>query len=142
MRRTTLALAIALTSTLAFAPAAAHAQAVGTPVTKMPAKLRAGAKISDDSARAVALHTVPGGTITEGELEREHGRLVYSYDIRVAGKDGVDEVQVDAATGRMMSRKHETPKHERKEVRKERKASADSAEDAAERARKAGTRKP
>ena len=142
MRRTTFTFAIALASTSALAPAAAHAQVTTAPATKMPTKLRASAKITDDSARAVALRTVPGGTITEGELEREKGRLVYSYDVRVPGKDGVDEVHVDATTGRMLSRKHETPKHERNEARKEHKSSADSAREAAERARKAGTRKP
>ena len=113
-------LAIALV-TFALATAAAPAAAQqGTPaVTRISAKLRSQAKITDDSARAVALREVPGGTISEGELEKEHGKLIYSYDIRVAGKDGVEEVQVDAVTGRMVSHEHETPKKERQERRKE-----------------------
>jgi hypothetical protein len=29
-------------------------------------------------------------------LEREHGKLIYSFDIRVPGKPGIEEVQVSA----------------------------------------------
>lgn len=134
MRNRTL---VAIAATLTVAAAAPAAAQQGTPATQIPAKLRTQAKISDDSARRVALRAVPGGTIAEGELEQEHGKLVYSYDIKVAGKDGVEEVQVDAVTGRVVSREHESSKKEAKEVKKEEKARKDSVEDAAERARKA-----
>jgi uncharacterized membrane protein YkoI len=54
-----------------------------------------------------ALARVPGGRITEAELE-EDGRLLYSFDIRVEGRSGVEEVQVDARTGEVVSIEHES----------------------------------
>jgi len=74
----------------------------------VPDSLAAHAKISEDSARAVALRRVPGGMIQELELEREGGKLVYSFDIKVARKAGITEVQVDALTGKIVSVEHET----------------------------------
>lgn len=85
------------------------------------ADLQQEAKISMDSAKAVAVQTVPGGSVESSELEREHGKLLYSFDIRLAGKPGVEEVQVDALTGKLLSHTHETPAAERKEARQERK---------------------
>lgn len=76
------------------------------------------AKISPDSARKVALRHVRGGTVESVALEHEHGTLVYSYDIMVPGKTGVDEVQVDARTGRVVSFKHESPAPEKRKQHK------------------------
>lgn len=56
-------------------------------------------------------------SVAEGELEAEHGCLVYSFDIKVAGHNGVEEVLVDAGTGKILSRKHETSSHEAAEAR-------------------------
>jgi hypothetical protein len=77
------------------------------------------AKVSMKTARATALAKVPGGRIQAGELEREHGKLIYSFDIRVPGKSGIEEVQVDATHGEVVSMAHESPKAERKEARQE-----------------------
>lgn len=73
------------------------------------------AKITPDSARKVALARVPGGVIAEQSVEQEHGKLVFSFDIKVPGKTGVEEVQVDARTGAFVSQEHEDPAHEAKE---------------------------
>jgi uncharacterized membrane protein YkoI len=59
------------------------------------------ARVSDANARVNALQRVPGGRIVEAELEEEHGRLVYSYEIRVA--DGRGTVEIDARTGAVLS---------------------------------------
>ena len=75
----------------------------------------AAAKISLAAARAAALAKVPGGKVQSGELEREHGRLIYSFDIAVAGKPGIEEIQVSAITGKVVSKTHETPKGEARE---------------------------
>src|SRR5262245_26557310 len=72
------------------------------------------AKISEAQARKIALARVPG-TVRSEELEREHGRVVYSYDIERPGKPGVEEVQVDAKTGKIVSVKHESDKAENDE---------------------------
>jgi uncharacterized membrane protein YkoI len=66
------------------------------------------ATISADAAMRTALARVPGGRITEAELEQENGRLVYSFDIRVEGRPGIEEVQVDARTGEIVSVEHES----------------------------------
>jgi uncharacterized membrane protein YkoI len=83
------------------------------------AKLRAEAKVNEAAARATALKEVPSGTIRSGELEREHGKLIYSFDIKVAGKSGIEEVNVDAITGAVVAHEHETPKAEKAEAVKE-----------------------
>ena len=76
-------------------------------------------RISADSAKAVALAKVPDGHVKSHELEYEGGKWVYSYDISVPGKPGVEEVQVDAKTGEVVSQKHESTASERREEMKE-----------------------
>ena len=73
----------------------------------VPTRLATQAKVSEDSARAIALQRVPGGTIQALELEREGGVLIYSWDIKVVGKPGITEVHVDALTGRILAVEHE-----------------------------------
>jgi hypothetical protein len=75
--------------------------------------------VSMQAARARALAAVPRGRVRSAELEREHGRLIYSFDIRVPGQAGVEEVQISALTGRLISRTHESPAAERREARAE-----------------------
>ena len=64
----------------------------------IPAALLSQAKISEDSARVLALAKLPG-SIEAVELLREHGKLVWVWDVKVAGKRGITEVSVDALTG-------------------------------------------
>ena len=77
--------------------------------------MRKEAKITQMQARATALKEVPNGRLQKSELERENGKLIYSFDIRVPGKSGFEEVNVDAITGAIASREHETAKMEAKE---------------------------
>ena len=74
--------------------------------------LSARAKVSCATARATALERVPRGTIESAELEEEHHQLVYSFDIRAPKRSGVQEVLVDAVSGRIVSVQHETPANE------------------------------
>ena len=83
------------------------------------ASLQKEAKISEATARATALKEVPNGTVKSSELEREGGKLIYSYDITVAGKTGIDEVNVNAIDGTIVAKQHETPKAEKAEAVKE-----------------------
>ena len=80
------------------------------------AALQKEAKISEATARATALKEVPNGTVKSSELEREHGKLIYSYDITVPGKTGIDEVNVNAIDGSVVARSHEGAKAEKKEA--------------------------
>jgi uncharacterized membrane protein YkoI len=82
------------------------------------AQLQKEAKISMEKARATALKKVPGGKIESAELEREHGKLIYSFDIKTS-KPGVTEVNVDAITGKIISSKQETPAKEAAEKKQE-----------------------
>ena len=62
------------------------------------AQLKKEAKISMKKARGIALKKAPG-KISSAELERENGKLIYSFDIKQSGQTGVTEVAVDAITG-------------------------------------------
>ena len=81
--------------------------------TQSQEKLRNRARVSEADARATALSQVPGGTITEGELEEEHGLLIWSFDIRATGKPGVTEVQVNALTGKIARVEQESEAQEK-----------------------------
>lgn len=72
--------------------------------------------ISEARARTLALARVPHGVLKSTELEHEHGRLIYSFDIRKPGRSGVEEVQIDAHNGKLVSQKHETPAKEHREA--------------------------
>ena len=85
----------------------------------IPAKLAKEAKISLDAATATALAKVPGGELRSVELEKEHGKLIYSFDVAVPGKPGIEEVNVSATTGKVVSQEHESAKEEAKEEKKE-----------------------
>ncbi|PZR77143.1 MAG: peptidase, partial [Chthoniobacterales bacterium] len=45
------------------------------------AQLQAQAKITKADAEKTALAKVPNGTISASELEKEHGKLIWSFDI-------------------------------------------------------------
>jgi uncharacterized membrane protein YkoI len=67
------------------------------------AKLQAQAKISKEQAQQTALAKMPGGTVKEGELEKEKGKLIWSFDLTTPGSKGITEVNVDALTGDVVS---------------------------------------
>jgi uncharacterized membrane protein YkoI len=79
------------------------------------AQLQAQARITKAQAEKTALAKVPNGTIKSGELEKEHGKLVWSFDISTAHSKNITEVQVDAKTGRIAAVAIETPKDQAKE---------------------------
>lgn len=64
------------------------------------ARLMKEAKITIEQARITALERVKG-TIVEEEIERENGRLIYSFEIRDADKK-LSEVEIDAMTGALI----------------------------------------
>jgi uncharacterized membrane protein YkoI len=99
---------------VALAGSVAHAQA--TYKRDIPDSLAKLAKITEDSAAAIAQKRVPKGTIESVELEREKGKLMFSYDIKTAGKSGADEVNVDAMTGKIIGFSHESAAMEKKEA--------------------------
>jgi uncharacterized membrane protein YkoI len=128
-----LAVAVAATTGVAGAQATGSYKSTVKPTTKTgtakhrtairkaesQAALQREAKIPEATARATALAQVPNGTVKSSELEREKGKLIYSYDISVPGKTGVEEIAVNAIDGSVVAREHETPKMEKKEAAKE-----------------------
>jgi uncharacterized membrane protein YkoI len=86
---------------------------------KGDAKLKSEAKVSEADAIATAQKQVPDGKIESGEIEREGGKLIYSFDIKVPKKSGVEEVNVDANTGMVVKKEHESAKAEKAEMKKE-----------------------
>lgn len=65
------------------------------------------ATISADSAWRVARAAVPNGLVAAREVEVEDGRLRYSFDMRIPGKPGIEEVGVDVRTGALIAVEHE-----------------------------------
>lgn len=78
--------------------------------------LKAQAKITIEEATNTALAKVPNGKIQAAELEKEHGKLIWSFDISMPKSTNITEVQVDAKTGKIVSTQVETPKDQAKEA--------------------------
>jgi uncharacterized membrane protein YkoI len=79
------------------------------------AKLQAEAKISRADAERIAMAKVPGGSIKEGGLEKEKGKLIWSFDIATSGSKDITEVAIDALTREVVSVAKETPAQQQKE---------------------------
>ena len=96
------------------------------------ARLEAQAKITKAEATKIALDKVPGGTVKEGDIEKEKGKLLWSFDIATPGTKDVTEVQVDAMTGQVLDVSKETvadQEKERKEDSKKAKKDDDEKEE-------------
>jgi uncharacterized membrane protein YkoI len=78
--------------------------------TENESALQAQAKISKADAQATALAKVPNGSVKEGELEREHGRLIWSFEINTPDTKDITEVNVDATSGEVVNVEHEKAK--------------------------------
>ncbi len=97
---------------------AAGAQVPAPKKSKIPAALKRDAKISVEAARATAMKKVPG-ELQEEELEKENGKLVYSFDIRATGQKDITEVQVSAIDGSIVSVEKEDAASEAKEKKQD-----------------------
>ncbi|MFN2475004.1 MAG: PepSY domain-containing protein [Chthoniobacterales bacterium] len=86
------------------------------------AQLMKEAKVTKTQAEQTALAKVPRGKITSEEIERESGKLIWSFDIAKTGTKNITEVQVDAITGAVASAKTETPKDQASEAAADRAA--------------------
>lgn len=83
------------------------------------AKLDSEAKITMAEAQKIALAKEPG-KLKSKELEKENGKLIYSFDIKT--KSGVHEVNVDAVSGEIVEDKVESAADEAKEKQQDKKA--------------------
>jgi len=80
------------------------------------AQLMKETKVTKSQAEKTALAKVPNGVIKSAELEKEHGLLIWSFDIAKPGTKNITEVQVDAKTGKIASVQIETPKDQATEA--------------------------
>ena len=71
--------------------------------TENESQLEAKAKISKADAQATALTKVPNGTVKDCELEREHGKLIWSFCFTTPDSRDITEVNVDAITGAIVN---------------------------------------
>ena len=85
------------------------------------AKLMAEAKVSKDIAQQTALAKVPNGTVKESELEKENGKLQWSFDVATPDSKDITEVNVNAVTGEVISVEKESAGEKAKDDDKDKK---------------------
>ena len=85
-------------------------------IKEQSAGLAAKAKVTSAIAIAAAQAKLPKAKIVSAEIEEEKGALIYSFDMKTPGASGIDEVAVDAMTGKVLSVEHESPADEAKEA--------------------------
>lgn len=97
-----------------------HAMAHRTGTRHAKVSLASQAKISKDSATKVALGQVAAGsTVKSSELEKEKGKLIYSFDITVPGQTGIEELNISAVDGSVIAHEHESAAKEAGEAKAE-----------------------
>lgn len=65
-------------------------------------------RISEDVARSVASERFPDSAFERSDLEKEHGRLIWSIQLRPHGSNAVREVHIDALSGEIVATEVET----------------------------------
>jgi hypothetical protein len=101
---------------------AAEVCSIHPPQGSAEVQLETLAKVSRTTAQKVALAAITEKktvTVLSAELEAEHNCLIWSFDLRVAGESGIQEVQVDAGDEKVLSVKHESPRQEAAEAKQE-----------------------
>ncbi|HEY6844307.1 MAG TPA: PepSY domain-containing protein, partial [Thermoanaerobaculia bacterium] len=106
----TLVTGVALAALLTLTPAYA--------AKETQAELQKETKISMKKARSIALKKVEHGKIASEELEREKGKLIYSFDVKNE-KGSVTEVNVDAINGKVVDVHEESAAKEAAEKKQE-----------------------
>ena len=69
-----------------------------------PAATKAQTKVSEADARKTALASVPNGSVQSSKLVTDKGRQVWSFDLKSETSTNVFVVQVDADSGRIVSK--------------------------------------
>ncbi|MBI1802917.1 MAG: PepSY domain-containing protein [Ignavibacteriae bacterium] len=75
------------------------------------------AKVSEAQATKAVMEAVKGAKIQSSELEREEGKLIWSFDVTTV--KGTSEVWVDAMTGKVIKAEVETQAQEKEEYSSE-----------------------
>ena len=88
-------------------------------VEKSQAVLEKQATVTEVQARDMALAKVLKGTIKSSELEKEHRKLIWPFDIATPGTRNITEVKIDARTGKVVAIQIESPTERGKEAQSE-----------------------
>lgn len=117
IRSKVIAVALGLALAVPAVPAlAAWRCSIHPPKTASDAQLRSMAKVSKAKAERIALERVGhGARISSAEIEAEQGCLIWSFDLRVPGRKGVEEVNLDAGNGKILGVHHESASAESSE---------------------------
>ena len=86
------------------------------------AQLKAEARVTQAQAQMTALRKAQGGTIKSVEIEREHGHLVWSFDISMPHSKNITEILVDAMTGKILTTQIESPADQAREATADKKS--------------------
>jgi PBP1b-binding outer membrane lipoprotein LpoB len=84
--------------------------------TESQAELQKQARVTREQAQKTALAHVKHGTVKSAELEKEKGKLVWSFDIATPGTRNITEVEIDAVTGAYVGTEIETPEQQAREA--------------------------
>jgi uncharacterized membrane protein YkoI len=106
-------------SSIAFVAVVAFTASSSMAAEESQSALKKQAAVTETQARINALAKVPNGTIKSFELEKENGKLIWSFDIAKHRTRNITEVQVDAKTGKIVSTKTETPADQIRETSSE-----------------------
>ena len=106
-------------SSVAFVAVVAFTVSTSMAAEESQSALKKQATVTGAQARKRALTKVPKGTIKSSELEREKGKLIWSFDIAKSGTRNITEVQVDAKTGKIVSTQTEAPADQIRETKTE-----------------------
>lgn len=108
-----IALAFGLTLAVSSVPALAAWQCSIHPPKGAPdQELISLAQVPRALAQRTALERVGNGArLLSTELEAERGCLIWSMDVKAGGRKGLEEVNVDAGSGKVLEVRHETPGH-------------------------------
>jgi len=96
---------------------AAFAAAASLSIAAFAATTTQKPRITMTQARTIALKKAPG-TVKSEELENEHGKLIYSFDIATS-KTAITEVNVDAMNGKIVAVQQENAAKEAAEKKLE-----------------------
>jgi uncharacterized membrane protein YkoI len=99
-----------LLTTLTVVAALCAAGSLAAQERNVPDSLVGKAKISEDSARAIALKRVPGTVEAIALAKSGKTRLVYTFKVQRTGRTGLTDVLVNANTGKVIAVRRESSK--------------------------------
>jgi hypothetical protein len=129
MRNLTIFCATAVLAGAALPALAAPECSIHPPKGASDAQLQSMAKISKSEAEQHArarLKSSGNVSTSSAELEAENGCLIWSFDMKVEGRSGVQEVTVDAGNGKVLNVHHESAREESAEAKSESKSKSQS----------------